>query len=91
MGRGWGSAGVVRMRCSQPLVDGRYEATILIAAIGERLWPARIKRVQIKPGVMEVLSLHGSVEENLRQLAGLGKHRPMAGVHLDQPPALAVQ
>lgn len=69
----------------------RYEATVLIAAIGEWLRPAHIKRVQKQPAGMAVLSLHGSIEENLRQLARLGEHRPMAGVHLDQPPALVVQ
>lgn len=69
----------------------RYEATVLMAAIGEWLRPAHIKRVQNEPAGVEVLSLHGSIEENLRQLARLGEHRPMAGVHLGQPPALAVQ
>jgi hypothetical protein len=36
-------------------------------------------------------SLPGNVEEDLRQFARLGEHRPVAGVHLDQSPGLAGQ
>src|SRR6266545_8208800 len=36
-------------------------------------------------------SLPGCVEEDLRQFARLGEHRPVAGVHLDQPPVVAGQ
>lgn len=35
---------------------------------------------------MDLRSRPGYVEEDLRQFVRLGEHRPVAGVHLDQPP-----
>lgn len=35
---------------------------------------------------MDLRSRPGYVEEDLRQFTWLGEHRPVAGVHLDQPP-----
>ena len=47
--------------------------------------------VQGKPATMRLRSLPRCVEEDLRQFARLGEHRPVASVHLHQPPVLAGQ
>ncbi|GGR40932.1 hypothetical protein GCM10010282_37030 [Streptomyces roseolus] len=51
----------------------------------------RWEEIDPDDAAVELWSLPDRVEEDLRQFARPGEHRPVAGVHLDQPPVFAGQ